>query len=205
MHGRKTKFELLPLSFFFLKLSTEVCQAFLKGCDNLLDRTLQGGLKTLEDCENKAQYLTSASSVKVNTANCLYRNILIKSCFLPFSFIRLVNTITWFCFPWSPTFQSRVCACCIAASFHFGKCVPLLMVVVTDQFLCRTWLRLLSMLNRLWPVPRPYFKLVRRYRLVDTFLCNSFFYSAYCSSLCAFTSFSFRKKCFTVHSKVAYM
>lgn len=94
---------------FFLKLSTEVCQAFLKGCDNLLDRTLQGGLKTLEDCENKAQYLTSASSAKVNTANCLYRNILIKSCFLPFSFIRLVNTITWFCFPWSPTFQSLVC------------------------------------------------------------------------------------------------
>ncbi|XP_025113776.1 kinesin-like protein KIF14 isoform X3 [Pomacea canaliculata] len=46
------------------QLSTEVCQAFLKGCDNLLDRTLQGGLKTLEDCENKAQYLTSASSVK---------------------------------------------------------------------------------------------------------------------------------------------
>lgn len=95
--------------------------------------------------------------------------------------------------------------CCIAAAFHFGKCVPLLMVVVTDQFSCRTWLQLLSMLNRLWPVPRPYYKLVRRYRLVDTFLCNFFSYSAYCSSLCAFTSFSIRKKCFTVHSKVAYM
>ena len=38
-------------SLFCFKEGVDLRKYFLRGCDAFVDKTLQGGLKTLEDCE----------------------------------------------------------------------------------------------------------------------------------------------------------
>uniref|UniRef100_K1RN18 Kinesin-like protein KIF14 n=1 Tax=Magallana gigas TaxID=29159 RepID=K1RN18_MAGGI len=48
------------------KLSAEVCQSFLVGCDELVDKSLQGAISSLEELEAKAQQLRDVSAAKIN-------------------------------------------------------------------------------------------------------------------------------------------
>lgn len=48
------------------KLSAEVCQSFLVGCDELVDKSLQGAISSLEELEAKAQQLGDVSAAKIN-------------------------------------------------------------------------------------------------------------------------------------------
>ncbi|XP_062594579.1 kinesin-like protein KIF14 [Saccostrea cucullata] len=48
------------------KLSSEVCQSFLMGCDELVDKSLQGAISSLEELETKAQQLADISAAKIN-------------------------------------------------------------------------------------------------------------------------------------------
>lgn len=48
------------------KLSAEVCQSFLVGCDELVDKSLQGAISSLEELEAKAQQLGDVSATKIN-------------------------------------------------------------------------------------------------------------------------------------------
>ncbi|KAL5013073.1 hypothetical protein ScPMuIL_011624 [Solemya velum] len=41
-----------------LTIGHDVCQSFLAGCDIFIDKTLQGAIRTLEDCETQAQILS---------------------------------------------------------------------------------------------------------------------------------------------------
>lgn len=49
----------------FLQLSAEVCQSFLVGCDELVDKSLQGAISSLEELEAKAQQLGDVSAAKI--------------------------------------------------------------------------------------------------------------------------------------------
>ena len=47
------------------QLSAEVCQSFLVGCDELVDKSLQGAISSLEELEVKAQQLGDVSAAKI--------------------------------------------------------------------------------------------------------------------------------------------
>lgn len=51
--------------FPVLQLSAEVCQSFLVGCDELVDKSLQGAISSLEELEAKAQQLGDVSAAKI--------------------------------------------------------------------------------------------------------------------------------------------
>lgn len=47
------------------QLSADVCQSFLVGCDELVDKSLQGAISSLEELEVKAQQLGDVSAAKI--------------------------------------------------------------------------------------------------------------------------------------------
>lgn len=42
-----------------------MCQSFLVGCDELVDKSLQGAISSLEELEAKAQQLGDVSAAKI--------------------------------------------------------------------------------------------------------------------------------------------
>jgi len=44
--------------FVCLQISSDVCLAFLNGCERFIDKTLQGALRTVDDLETRAQFFT---------------------------------------------------------------------------------------------------------------------------------------------------